>query len=155
VRFSFKDFFLGQKSSFLCFFFFFVFWLLKFDGLGHKVWGRRSRGLAVLKQLHQTENQMVKDSLFAVFGLDWVLDHSKQFLMALLHLLGLNILVCIPWICFAVIILENIIEGIQDLIEDTPRKLKGTRELLNLECSFNYDAKGASSRRGKGKVHAW
>jgi hypothetical protein len=30
---------------------------------------------------------------------------------------------------------------------------KGRRGLLNLECSINYDAKGASSRRGKGKAH--
>jgi hypothetical protein len=27
---------------------------------------------------------------------------------------------------------------------------KGMRELQNLECSINYDAKGASSSRGKG-----
>ena len=37
-----------------------------------------------------------------------------------------------------------------DSIKDTPQKVKGTRDLLNLECSINYDAKGASSRRGKG-----
>jgi len=36
----------------------------------------------------------------------------------------------------------------------TPRKVKHRRELLNLDCSINYDAKGASSRRGKGKLHA-
>jgi hypothetical protein len=44
-------------------------------------------------------------------------------------------------------------ERIKDLIEDTPRKFKGRRELLNLECSINYDAKGAS-RSGKGKAHS-
>jgi hypothetical protein len=43
-------------------------------------------------------------------------------------------------------------EGIEDLIEDIPLKVKGRRELLNLECSINYDAKGASSRRGEGKA---
>jgi hypothetical protein len=31
---------------------------------------------------------------------------------------------------------------------------RGRRELLNLECSINYDLTGASSRRGKCKVHA-
>jgi hypothetical protein len=31
---------------------------------------------------------------------------------------------------------------------------KGRRELLNLECSINYDSAGASSRRRKGKAHA-
>jgi hypothetical protein len=45
-------------------------------------------------------------------------------------------------------------EGIKDLIEDTPRKVKGRRELLNLECSINYVANGASSRCGKDKAHA-
>jgi hypothetical protein len=35
--------------------------------------------------------------------------------------------------------------------EDTPRTIKGRRELLNLECSINYDAKVASTRRGRGK----
>jgi hypothetical protein len=43
-------------------------------------------------------------------------------------------------------------EGIEDLIEHTPRKVKGRREVLNLECSISYDAKGASSRWGKGKA---
>jgi len=33
-------------------------------------------------------------------------------------------------------------------------KPRGRRELLNLECSINYDAYGTSSRRGKGKAHA-
>jgi hypothetical protein len=32
--------------------------------------------------------------------------------------------------------------------------VKGSRELLNLNCSINYDAKGVSSRRGKGKAYA-
>jgi len=36
----------------------------------------------------------------------------------------------------------------------TPRKVKGRRELLNLDSSINYDAKGAFSRQGKGKLHA-
>jgi len=40
-----------------------------------------------------------------------------------------------------------------DSIEDTPRKVKGRRELMNFECSIIYDAKGASSRCGKGKAH--
>jgi hypothetical protein len=31
----------------------------------------------------------------------------------------------------------------------SPRKVKGRRELLNLECSINYGVKGASSRRGE------
>ena len=33
--------------------------------------------------------------------------------------------------------------------EVTPRKVKGRRELKNLECSIKYDAKGASTRRGR------
>jgi len=33
-------------------------------------------------------------------------------------------------------------------LEDTTRTVKGRRELLNLECSINYDAKVASTRRG-------
>jgi len=45
-------------------------------------------------------------------------------------------------------------EGIEDLIADTPQKVKGRRELLNLEGSINYDAKGTSSRHGDGKAHA-
>jgi hypothetical protein len=45
-------------------------------------------------------------------------------------------------------------EGIKDSIEDTPWEVKGRREILNLECSYNYDANGASSRHGKGKAHA-
>jgi hypothetical protein len=32
-------------------------------------------------------------------------------------------------------------------------KSRGRRELLNLECSINYDTLGASSRRGEGKAH--
>jgi len=40
-------------------------------------------------------------------------------------------------------------EEIEDLIE-----VKGSRELLNLVCSINYDAKGTSSSCGKGKAHA-
>jgi hypothetical protein len=43
-------------------------------------------------------------------------------------------------------------EGNIDSIEDTPRKVKDRRELLNLECFIKYDAKGASSRHGKDKV---
>jgi hypothetical protein len=45
-------------------------------------------------------------------------------------------------------------EGIEDLIKVSPRKVKGGGEPLNLECSINFDAKGASSRRGKRKAHA-
>jgi tRNA(His) 5'-end guanylyltransferase len=30
---------------------------------------------------------------------------------------------------------------------------RGRRELLNLECSINYESTCASSRRGKGKAH--
>jgi hypothetical protein len=44
--------------------------------------------------------------------------------------------------------------------EDHPREVKGAcsnprgrRELLNLECSINYDTTGTSSRHGKGKAH--
>jgi hypothetical protein len=55
----------------------------------------------------------------------------------------------------------HLCEGIEDIEEDHPRKVKGVRlkprgrrELLNLECSINYDAYGTSSRRGKGKAHA-
>jgi len=33
----------------------------------------------------------------------------------------------------------------------TPRKVKGKREIQNLERSINYDTKGASNRQGKGK----
>jgi hypothetical protein len=39
-------------------------------------------------------------------------------------------------------------------IENTPRKVKGSRELMNLNCSINYDTKRASSRHGKDKAHA-
>lgn len=38
---------------------------------------------------------------------------------------------------------------------DSLSSSKGYRELKNLECSINYDAKGASSSRGKGKAHAF
>jgi hypothetical protein len=31
-------------------------------------------------------------------------------------------------------------EGIDVTLEATPQKVKGRRELLNLECSINYDA---------------
>jgi hypothetical protein len=41
----------------------------------------------------------------------------------------------------------------QETLEAFPWKIKGRRELLNLECSINYDAKGVSSKRGKGKTH--
>jgi hypothetical protein len=59
-------------------------------------------------------------------------------------------------------------EGIEDktmalltaIEEDHPQEVKGVcskfigrRELFNLKCSINYDTSGASSRRGKGKVH--
>ena len=37
-------------------------------------------------------------------------------------------------------------EESEDFFEVTPRKVKGRRELLNMECSINYDVKGASSR---------
>jgi hypothetical protein len=49
----------------------------------------------------------------------------------------------------------DLCEGFEDTKVDLPRKGKGRRELLNLECSINYDSKGASSRRGKGKAHAF
>jgi hypothetical protein len=32
---------------------------------------------------------------------------------------------------------------------------RGRRELLNLECSINYESTGASSRCGKGKAHVF
>jgi hypothetical protein len=38
-------------------------------------------------------------------------------------------------------------ELVVDSIENTPRKVKGRRELLNLEYSIIYDAMGASSWR--------
>jgi hypothetical protein len=34
-------------------------------------------------------------------------------------------------------------EGIKDLIVDAPHKGKGIWDLLNLECSINYDVKAA------------
>jgi hypothetical protein len=34
-------------------------------------------------------------------------------------------------------------------------KSRGRRELLNLECSINYDTSGASSRHRKGKAHVF
>jgi hypothetical protein len=49
----------------------------------------------------------------------------------------------------------DLCEEIDVTLEVTPQKIKGRRELLNLECSINHDAKGASSRRGKGKTHAF
>jgi hypothetical protein len=33
--------------------------------------------------------------------------------------------------------------------------IRGSRELRNLECSINYDAKGECSSRGKGKAHVF
>lgn len=46
--------------------------------------------------------------------------------------------------------------------EDNVREIKGAyfksrgrRELLNLECSINYDTTRASSRRRKGKAHVF
>jgi hypothetical protein len=38
------------------------------------------------------------------------------------------------------------------LEKDHPQKGKGSKELLNVECSINYSS-GASSRHGKGKAH--
>jgi hypothetical protein len=46
-------------------------------------------------------------------------------------------------------------EGIEDFEVVLPRKIKGRREPLNLECSNNHDSKRASSRRGKGKAHTF
>lgn len=46
-------------------------------------------------------------------------------------------------------------EGIEDRKEAFPWKVKGRRELLNIECSINYDSKGASSKHGKSKAHAF
>lgn len=43
-------------------------------------------------------------------------------------------------------------ERVAVTVEATPRKVKGRRELLNLESSINYDSKSASTRRGKCKV---
>ena len=43
-------------------------------------------------------------------------------------------------------------EEIEDLIQDTPRKVKGRRKLLNLECSITYDANRVSSSRGKARL---
>jgi hypothetical protein len=36
----------------------------------------------------------------------------------------------------------------------TPRNVKGKLDIQNLDCSINYDAKGASNRQGKGKSQA-
>jgi hypothetical protein len=49
---------------------------------------------------------------------------------------------------------EDLGEGIEDSAVLLPQTIKGRRELLNLECSIKYDSKGASSRCGKGIVHA-
>lgn len=45
-------------------------------------------------------------------------------------------------------------KGIDVTLEVTPRKGKGRRELINLECSIDYDVKGTSSRLRKSKTHA-
>jgi hypothetical protein len=37
----------------------------------------------------------------------------------------------------------------------TLQKVKAKKRLLYLECSINYDAKGTSSRWGKGKTHVF
>jgi hypothetical protein len=34
----------------------------------------------------------------------------------------------------------------------TPQKVKGKREIQNLECSINYDTKGASNKRGERQI---
>ena len=39
---------------------------------------------------------------------------------------------------------EDSNEGIEDSTVLLPRKVKGKRGLLNLECSIKYDSKGAS-----------
>ena len=36
--------------------------------------------------------------------------------------------------------------------EAFPWKVKGRRELLNIECSINYDSMGASSKHGKARL---
>jgi hypothetical protein len=57
---------------------------------------------------------------------------------------------------------ENLVSPSMDLMgesrdrvdvdfEVTPRKVKGRRELKNLECSIKYVDKGTSTRRGRGK----
>jgi hypothetical protein len=42
-------------------------------------------------------------------------------------------------------------ESSEVTLEATPWKVKGRRELLNLESFINYDTKGASTRRGKAR----
>jgi hypothetical protein len=46
-------------------------------------------------------------------------------------------------------------EGIEDTKEAFPWKVKSRRELLNIECSINYDSMGASSKHGKSMAHAF
>jgi hypothetical protein len=46
-------------------------------------------------------------------------------------------------------------ERLDVTLEATPRKVKGRRELLNLESSINYDAKGASTRWGKARFEGF
>jgi hypothetical protein len=43
-------------------------------------------------------------------------------------------------------------EGLDVTFEVTSRKVKGRRELKNLECSIKYDAKGTSTRRGEASL---
>jgi hypothetical protein len=43
-------------------------------------------------------------------------------------------------------------EGLDVTLEVTPRKVKGRRELQNLECSINYNTKSASTRRGEASL---
>jgi hypothetical protein len=50
-------------------------------------------------------------------------------------------------------LLTAIEEDLQREVKAACPKTRGRRELLNLECSINYDTACASSRRGKGKAH--
>jgi hypothetical protein len=50
-------------------------------------------------------------------------------------------------------ILSSIEEDHPQEVKVCVLRLRGRRELLNLECSINYDIACASSRRGKGKAH--
>jgi hypothetical protein len=52
-------------------------------------------------------------------------------------------------------LIGDLFEGIDVTLKVTPQKVKGRRELRNLECSINYDVKGASSRWGNGKTHTF
>lgn len=52
-----------------------------------------------------------------------------------------------------VALLTAIKEDHTRVVKGACSKPRGRRELLNQECSINYDTTGTSSRLGKGKAH--